>query len=68
LIKAFSPLFVFVVIESDVAQFIDSGFEARLIFNERLAGFIRRIFAADRRWDGTRQGSKFSSECHTIDN
>jgi hypothetical protein len=35
------------VIELDGAQFIDSGFEARLIFNEWLAGFIKWAFTED---------------------
>jgi hypothetical protein len=56
------------VIELDGAKFIDSGFEARLIFNEWLAGFIKWAFTGDWREEGARQGSKFSSECHPIDN
>jgi hypothetical protein len=46
---------MFVMVEFDRAQFIDSCFEARLIFNEQLPGFIRWTFTADWRQDGARQ-------------
>jgi hypothetical protein len=41
----------FVVVEFDREQFIDSGFAERLIFNERLAGFIKWTFTTGWRWD-----------------
>jgi hypothetical protein len=51
LLKAFSSFVSFVVVEFDGEQFIDSGFAARLIFNERLAGFIEWTFTTAWRWD-----------------
>jgi hypothetical protein len=46
LLKSFPPLFPFVLVEFDGGQFIDFWIEARLVFNEQLAGFIRWTFTA----------------------
>jgi len=43
----FSFLIPVVVIEFDGGQFIDRGFAARLIFNERLAEFNGWIFTTE---------------------